>query len=93
MSYLLQLIPHPKSPLCKPFDLYRGIVLHHGFICLILRDCFQVLSWVFVQHQVGIGSGIVVEQIIQFGAFVHVVGEGTLHLLAVDGHDRAVGQA
>ena len=53
----------------QAIDLRRGIVLHHGFICFILHDRFQVPSRVLVQHQVGIGGGIVEKQVIQFGAF------------------------
>ena len=84
--------PRLKIAPVQAIDLHRGIVLHHGFISLILRDCFQIPSRVLVQHQVGIGGGIIEKQVIQLGAFVHIVGEGILYLLAVDGHDGAIGQ-
>ena len=63
-------------------SLHRGIALHHRFICLILRDCFQVSSRVFVQHQVSVGGRVVDKQGIQLGAFVYVVGESILYLLS-----------
>ena len=84
--------PRLKIAPVQAISLHRGIVLHHGFICLILRDCFQAPSRGLVQHQVGIGSRIVEEQVIRLGAFVHVVGESILRLPAVDGHDGAAGQ-
>ncbi len=40
-------MPHEKNA------LHEGILVHHGFICLILGDCFQVPSRGFVRHQVG----------------------------------------
>ena len=50
----------------------------------IIRYPSQIIFHIAVQHQLGIGEGIVVDQIIQLRLFVHVPDDLILHSDAVN---------
>ena len=57
---------------------------------IILCDGFQVSPWVLVPDQLGISLGIVVQQVIELGTLIHVVGVGLFRFVTVDQNEIAV---
>lgn len=56
----------------------------------MLRNSYQVVLRFAGEDQIGVGSGVVVDQVVQLGTLVHVTGDRVLDDDAVDGDRDAV---
>ena len=73
----------------------RGKVLSVGGVFILVEGFilgyrFQIQFWIAVENQIGIGQRVVVDEIIQFRALVHIVGYFVLHGDGVDGANAPV---
>ena len=71
--------PPPSQPICS----IQRLVLGHVF-----QICFRIS----IEDQVGIGNGIIVNQVVQFRLLVHIVCYLVLNSDGVNGDHAAIGK-